>query len=152
MTDKDKALDLALEALELSSVTVDSFGVQRKTQEAITAIKQALAAPYVASPRVQEPVGVYGHCPVCGAKGITRERRPGGDDRCANGHTYKSIHATTPPGGRQSEDCLTAAQRQSARSAWVGLTDDERNKIRFDYLDYDERARAIEAKLKEKNT
>jgi hypothetical protein len=39
-----------------------------------------------------------------------------------------------------------AAQRQ-----WVGLTDEERNKIRFDHLDYDERARAIEAKLKEKN-
>jgi hypothetical protein len=36
---KDEALALALEALELSSVTVDSFGVQRKTQEAITAIK-----------------------------------------------------------------------------------------------------------------
>jgi hypothetical protein len=34
----------------------------------------------------------------------------------------------------------------------VGLTDEERNKIRFDYLDYDERARAIEAKVKEKNT
>jgi hypothetical protein len=47
---KDKALDLALEALELSSVTVDSFGVQRKTQEAITAIKQARSAP------VQEPI------------------------------------------------------------------------------------------------
>ena len=47
---KDTALDLALEALELSSVTVDSFDVQRKTQEAITAIKQALKQP------VQEPV------------------------------------------------------------------------------------------------
>jgi hypothetical protein len=42
---KNEALKLALEALELSSVTVDSFGVQRKTQEAITAIKQALATP-----------------------------------------------------------------------------------------------------------
>ena len=50
--------------------------------------------------------------------------------------------------GRYVIDALTppAAQRQ-----WVGLTDEERNKIRFDYLDYDERARAIEAKLKEKN-
>jgi hypothetical protein len=47
---KDEALDLALEALELSSVTVDSFGVQSKTQAAITAIKQARSAP------VQEPV------------------------------------------------------------------------------------------------
>ena len=39
-----------------------------------------------------------------------------------------------------------------APKPWVGLTDEERNKIRFDYLDYDERAQAIEAKLKEKNT
>jgi len=50
---KDEALDLALEALELSAVTVDSFGVQKKTQEAITAIKQALAAPVQP---VQDPV------------------------------------------------------------------------------------------------
>jgi hypothetical protein len=39
----------------------------------------------------------------------------------------------------------------AANKPWGGLTDEERNKIRFDYLDYDERARAIEAKLKEKN-
>jgi len=49
VTDKE-ALALALEALELSAVTVDSFGVQKKTQEAITAIKQALAAPTVGEP------------------------------------------------------------------------------------------------------
>jgi len=42
---KDEALKMALEALELSAVTVDSFGVQRKTQKAITAIKEALAQP-----------------------------------------------------------------------------------------------------------
>jgi hypothetical protein len=39
----------------------------------------------------------------------------------------------------------------AAQQQWVGLTDEERNKIRFDYLDYDERARAIEVRLKEKN-
>ena len=50
---KDTALNLALKALELSAVTVDSFGVQKKTQEAITAIKQALAAPVQP---VQDPV------------------------------------------------------------------------------------------------
>ena len=42
---KDEALafDLAQEALKLSSVTVDSFGVQRKIQEAITALKKVRA-------------------------------------------------------------------------------------------------------------
>jgi hypothetical protein len=89
----DKALDLALEALEKSLPKLAPYGEQDwlDSRAAIKAIKQARSAP------VQEPVGVYGHCPVCGAKGITRERRPGGNDRCANGHTYKSIHATTPP-------------------------------------------------------
>ena len=32
----------------------------------------------------------YGYCPVCGAKGLTRERRPNGDDRCEKGHSYPS--------------------------------------------------------------
>ena len=45
-----EALKLALEALELSAVTVDSFGVQKKTNKAIIAIKEALAQPE------QEPV------------------------------------------------------------------------------------------------
>ena len=47
ITIEKKKLEKVLEALELSAVTVDSFGVQKKTQEAITAIKQALAAPTV---------------------------------------------------------------------------------------------------------
>jgi DNA-directed RNA polymerase subunit RPC12/RpoP len=38
----------------------------------------------------QEPVAVYGYCPECGAKGVMRERRPNGNDKCANGHTYPS--------------------------------------------------------------
>jgi hypothetical protein len=56
---------------------------------------------------------------------------------------------TTPPGGRQSEDCLTAAQRQSARSAWVGLETNEVAECWHNdpYKFY----RAVEAKLKAKN-
>jgi hypothetical protein len=42
---KEESLKLALEALELSAITVDSFSFQRKTQQAITAIKEALAQP-----------------------------------------------------------------------------------------------------------
>ena len=36
---------------------------------------------------------VYGYCPLCGARGITRERRPNGNDACENGHTYPSAKA-----------------------------------------------------------
>ena len=44
----------------------------------------------------QEPVAVYGYCPECGAKGVMRERRPNGNDKCANGHTYPSSTSTPP--------------------------------------------------------
>jgi hypothetical protein len=45
----------------------------------------------------QELVAVYGYCPECGAKGVARERRPDGNDKCVNGHTYQSCKATHPP-------------------------------------------------------
>jgi len=35
----------------------------------------------------------YGYCPVCGTPGISRERRPNGNDRCRNGHVYPSTNA-----------------------------------------------------------
>jgi hypothetical protein len=56
---------------------------------------------------------------------------------------------TTPPGGRQSEDCLTAAQLQ-----WVGLTDEERKEIwkGCDPTHAGYVTALVEAKLKEKNT
>lgn len=43
----------------------------------------------------------YGLCPICGAEGISRERRPNGNDRCINRHKYPSREAikmtdTTP--------------------------------------------------------
>ena len=44
----------------------------------------------------QVPVAVYGYCPQCGAKGAMRERRPNGNDKCANGHTYPSSTSTPP--------------------------------------------------------
>ena len=89
----------------------------------------------------QEPVAVYGYCPQCGAKGVMRERRPNGNDKCANGHTYPSSKSTPP------------------QRTWVGLTDEEidtswRNvdyKVPYEQFRLDI-ARAVEAELKEKNT
>lgn len=40
---------------------------------------------------------VYGYCPVCGKPGVSRERRPNGDDRCEVGHTYPSRDALAAP-------------------------------------------------------
>jgi hypothetical protein len=35
----------------------------------------------------------YGYCLKCGSKGVSRERRPNGNDKCENGHTYPSASA-----------------------------------------------------------
>jgi len=35
----------------------------------------------------------YGYCPYCGLRGISRERRPNGNDVCENNHTYPSAKA-----------------------------------------------------------
>lgn len=35
----------------------------------------------------------YGICPVCGGAGLSRERRPNGNDKCVNGHVYPSREA-----------------------------------------------------------
>jgi hypothetical protein len=32
----------------------------------------------------------YGYCPHCGSLGVSRERRPNGNDTCGNGHVYPS--------------------------------------------------------------
>lgn len=39
------------------------------------------------------PEAPYGWCPVCGEKGVMRERRPNGDDMCRGGHKYPSRDA-----------------------------------------------------------
>lgn len=38
----------------------------------------------------------YGYCPECGMRGIERERRPNGNDKCSRGHVYPSRSATHP--------------------------------------------------------
>lgn len=44
-----------------------------------------------------ERVAPYSYCPQCGAVGVYRERRPNGNDRCRNGHTYLSAQAVQSP-------------------------------------------------------
>jgi hypothetical protein len=46
----------------------------------------------------------YGYCSRCGASGVSRERRPNGNDKCANGHTYPSKDAkAAAPLGDETE-------------------------------------------------
>ena len=58
-----KVMQQALDALELSAVTVDSFGVQKATQAAITALKAALeqqAEPPPEWPLIKNILDEYG--------------------------------------------------------------------------------------------
>ena len=96
-----KAMKQALEALESSEHLVlkayqdnkkpkDLYNQLYVHRDAVTDLRQAIAEA-----EKQEPVAVYGYCPECGAKGVMRERRPNGNDKCSNGHVYpssKSIH------------------------------------------------------------
>jgi hypothetical protein len=39
---------------------------------------------------IKDTRALYGYCPICGGLGRSRERRPNGNDRCENGHSYAS--------------------------------------------------------------
>ncbi len=136
----ERALDLALEALENNRRThyycEDTWyscpkhedgcaneaegdecncGADKANQEidkAITAIKQARSAPYVASPRVQEPVAWTNWRELAGAR---HYRTPGWEMYADKRNPDDVALYTTPPGGRQSEDRLTAAQEDIQR-------------------------------------
>lgn len=169
---KDEALDKALEALGQLWLLSDEAAVI--ANPAITAIKQALAQPA----QQQKPVAAYGYCPECGAKGVMRERRPNGNDKCANGHVYPSNKAAPPAQPAQQQEpvafscfrCVTPKKcaihgcspntwpsETPPQRTWVGLTDEERMDVLL-ALNWDKQlthmdtAKAIEAKLKEKNT
>ena len=134
MTKDEELLDLALEALRSAAAELyrassycNTYEVLGNTNDAITAIQQALAAP------VQEPVA---YCDI--ENWLTG--KVWADDVFSNiQHSGWSPLYTTPP----------AAQRQ-----WVGLTDDERLEVaEIDGADewFWKVCKAIEAKLKEKN-
>jgi hypothetical protein len=159
---KDEALHLALEELENCADLLKVFGApidscvgatMLQAEEAIAAIKQALEQP------VQEPVAMrmpkVGDRVVCiedESLGTVVYLTAGGspeikfDDGSHGTYMLREFAElfgyTTPP----------AAQRQ-----WVGLTDEEIKRIGKLDLDSDyfglwyDFAKAIEAKLKEKN-
>ena len=157
---KDTALRLALEALK-NSWTEPNNEQYEIEKEAIVAIKAALEAK-------DEPVAIYGYCPVCGAKGTSRERHPDGNTTCVNGHKYKSRDTLSAPPQQEAKDdpveqpkvrtgdcllvgvCASEGHKIQSRRTWVGLTNQELSDC-WDTIP--ERAmKQVEAKLKEKNT
>jgi hypothetical protein len=131
---KDEALKLALEALEGNTtnpvIDPDQAAIE---DQAITAINQALAAQPVQE-RTDYEVHLN-HCNLGECEGVCKYL----DDDCPalkHADMKAKWDRPTPP----------AAQRQ-----WTGLTDDEVEECVKCCRSADGLARAIEAKLKEKN-
>ena len=122
---KDEALDLALEALEY--IENNYMSLPKSGSEAITAIKQARALDKKAE----------------NARELGLDYEPVAALIDESQRLRAELKFNTPP----------AAQRQSARSAWVGLTDEEvfETHKQVDSMQYLTFGKAIEAKLREKN-
>jgi hypothetical protein len=128
----ERALDLALEFVE-----ANHFGGQ-DAFELITAIKQARSVPYVASPRVQELTLVTAAQITYTKKDVERAFSAG----IVEGEKL-AIEAQLPAAPAPKE-----RKRQSARSAWVGLDDDDISALGLSIA----KARALESLLKRRNT
>ena len=121
---KDEALKLALEALEKADRHCPvNTEAEVFVRLSITVLREELAEPE--QEPVQKPAAVVSSCTGAGDKGV-RVKWLGGFPQIGD-RLY-----TTPP----------------AQRPWVGLTDEERDEI---CLGDESIARAIEAKLKEKN-
>jgi len=149
--DKDTALDLALEALE--AVLSDDQPYIDKSQAAITAIKQALAAP------VQEPVRIYDY--VWPQRDEHKEAcvyacsyTPG--HHLARGELLAVVHPSQLISTylQRDNEAAHGIASPEAQRQWVGLDAEDRWEIIY-ATERDERTTVmelVEAKLKEKNT
>ena len=123
MTDLRQAATLALDALELSAVTVDSFGVQKATQAAITALRTALEQQAEPPPEWES------------IKNILDEY---GLDAIAFVTAWKAVQQRAEP----------VAQRP-----WQGLTEEDLDYLcHLAYTGDEEFALTVQAMLKKKNT
>jgi hypothetical protein len=53
-------------------------------------LERGEARPMPGEEQTESPLG---YCPICRARGKTREKRPNGNDQCERGHTYPSKDA-----------------------------------------------------------
>jgi hypothetical protein len=149
----EEALDLALEALEVANSLIDGYYLPKEKawlpeiEAAITAIKQARSAHYVATPLVQEPIisnvgadanmlwpdTMYGLLPKGTGKITLHESKP----RTWVGLTDEQIDLFINGRGDEDDDDYVEPTGDG-----FGITDADLVKL----------VRRAEAKLKEKNS
>jgi len=66
----------------------------------------------------------YGFCPICGANGIIRERRPDGNDRCSAGHTYPSRNSVGEVKQAPPAKCPTCGRPNKSSTGLEARNDD----------------------------
>ena len=165
MTDLEKAARMALEALAASEDflfnyhdcepnnerEMDAYSeIRVNNHEAITALLQALSSSVEQPAQQQEPVDweavAADQAMTIAIMKVQLEGLPGAEQLPWNKRPWQQIECPV---------CGELARAEPQRKPWVGLTDEERGEIACncgcmsaDWLDF---ARAIEAKLKEKN-
>lgn len=88
INDLEKALeDLSFDCFGAFHTCAPRLEVYNRTFDVL---KDTLDKP---DPKPPKKDSVYGNCPICGSKGVSRERRLNGNDRCSKGHTYPSKDA-----------------------------------------------------------
>ncbi len=66
--------------------TIECYGHFREGQDGF----QALLELRQFVDELQGQLAPYAYCPHCLNRGVERERRPGGNDKCEGGHVYPS--------------------------------------------------------------
>lgn len=67
----------------------------------------------------------YGTCPQCGSPGVSREKRPNGNDKCEKGHMYPSGTANTRVAKKVLSDGTKLAVAMSTLKAGDSFTLDD---------------------------
>lgn len=170
MNTKDHALDLALEALSTAHLVVEDDMLADEIANAITAIKKARSAPYVASPRVQEPVAwvekngdlVWQNYEAAIGRNLYTTPPSASTQKQLEELSSENIRLQNLNNDLENwvatlkeRISYMKAYPQNFEREWQGLTDDEYKQLHLQmgpvyyYQDY---GHAIEAKLKERNT